>query len=308
MPRAKKSTSKPSTPSPTSAPKEIPYDPNESRRSVLALIARNGPVDATRRVAYESLLTDAKRADLGTQTRSAGVIADALAYAIVIDQSFMNHAPAVREHYAPGRFAYMLDRLGALIEATEAQAKQRTGTTASRTTAQERDKDARHGRLLLIRKLERVAGDRAPERDALATARGTTQSPTDLGASILGLATLARDWTTRSDAISKVLCEDAGLTEEVVAQVVATAEALTGASTGATLAGRKRGTDDPQVNLLEGTVLYEMLEAKRSFEAAHKGNPLVQRLVAGQATRNVLGTRRSSKAPVAKEPATGEMV
>ena len=294
MAKARTSSSN-STSSPKTPPTEAPYDPNEARRTAQALIARYGTVDATRRAAYESIVTNAQKAESGARTRASGVVADAIVYAVVIDKTFASYPAAVGEHYAPQRFSYYLDCVAALIEATEAQKSQRGGTDASRTTAQEREDAARVGRAKLSRKLERVAA-RESDLDAVDRARGTTESATELGTSILESATLARAWMARTDATSKVLCEDAGLTEAFVAQVVALGEALTGAASDATLAGRKRSADAPEVNLLEGSVLHEMLEAQRSFEEAHQENPVVPRLVPGPATRNVIGSRKHKAA------------
>ncbi len=298
MPSAKNSSTKSKKPAaaPKAEPRESAYDPNEARRTVLSLKGRYGVVDNARRAAYASLITDAQRAELGSRTRGANVAREAVVWAVAIGQAFTAYPAAVEEHYARPRFAYYLDRLGALIDAVEAQQAQRGGTTATRSTASEREQLAREGRTQLSRKMKRVVGARQAELEALQAASGTTDTIGALGKSIVDLASLARKWMALTDPSWKILCGDAGLTEEFIQQVVAAGEALTGAAVDETLAGRLRGTDTPEVNLLEGSVLHEMAAAQDAFDDAHEASQVVARLIAGPATRSVLGPRKAAKA------------
>jgi hypothetical protein len=57
------------------------------------------------------------------------------------------------------------------------------------------------------------------------------------------------------------------------------------------------------VNLVEGTVLNEMDEAQRCFEQAHLATQVIRRLTPGPATRQVLGSKKASKAAAAEAQA-----
>jgi hypothetical protein len=135
-------------------------------------------------------------------------------------------------------------------------------------------------------------------------AKGRTSD--DLGRSIEKAATLARAWLGRKDALSLENAGLAGLDEAVVTSAVTAAAALGGAHVDASLEGRKASHDSPIVNLEEGNVLLEMAYAMEVFEEAHYDNDVVQRLIPGPSTRNVLAkSTRAAAEPAAEEP-TGD--
>jgi hypothetical protein len=307
-----KPSKKPAVQAKKPAPKKQPapaaaapaYDPNKDRRALRELVARHGHVDAEHRAAYDELIGDPERAELGGKTRAAGVFREGIAWAVQIGQAFTQSPALVKDHYAESRFAYFLDRLAALDATLAAQAERRGDQNTTRSSAADRESLARDARRTLLAKLRGFAGRRDIERAALETATGRIDDENALGDSIRALAKLGRSWLARGDAKAKIQCASAGLTESVVNAALEAAEALTGAATAATLAGRRPAIDAPEVNLVEGAVLHEMEEAARCFEEAHKATQVVPRLTPGPATRHVLGSKRSAKAAPAPSPAS----
>lgn len=294
---ASASASKPKLPAnPPSPPAAAQNDdPNKDRHALRALIARHGTSDADHRAAYDELITDADRAALGAKTRAPGVFRDAVAWAVQIDEDLRAYPALVKAHYAEARFAYFLERTAQLGDAVAAQQTRRGDQESTRTTAQERETAARDARQTLIAKLRGVAGKRDAETRALAEAMGRTEDTNALGGSIQKLAALGAQWLARPEASAKIQCASAGLTASVVDAALSAGQALTGAASEATLAGRRPAADAPEVNLLEGTVLHEMDEAQRCFDEAHDATQIVRRLSPGAATRNVLGTKKAPK-------------
>lgn len=272
------------------------YDPSETRRALAELQARHGKVDDAHRAAFDTLSTNTRRADLGGRTRAPGVLREGVSWAVQIDQAISKYGAVVDQHYARERFNYFLDRLLALDASIAGQGTLRDGTGVKRATSEDRTREARDARNKLLEKMARVAGNRT-EKAELDAATGTAEK---LGESILGLVTLGRDWLSRKDPRLLILCKSARLTEDSLSAALATSEALTDAGTDATLAGRKPSADSPEVNVAEGWVLQEMMEAQLAFEAANTESRLVARLTPGPATRHVLGSR---KAPAPDAPA-----
>jgi hypothetical protein len=295
--KSKKPVAKPKKASPVAVDA---YDPDKDRRALHQLIARHGKVAPDHREAFDDLISDARRADLGARTRGAGVLREGIRWAVTIAEAFAKYPAALEGHYAIERYTYLLHTLDHLDKALVAQKADRGGKGTVRSTAADREAAARSARNTLIAKLTGFAGAREPERKALSDATGTTSDTTALGASIQGLVALGSEWLARTDAKSKIQAKAAGLTESVVQNALAAAEALTGAAATATLTGRNGANDSPAVNLAEGAVLFEMDEAQRCFEEARKATPLVPRLVPGPATRHLLGKKTASKAPVAE--------
>ncbi len=268
------------------------YDPNELRRVLEELHARHGRVDEAHRAAFDSLGTNARRADLGGRTKATGVLREGVSWAVQIDQAYSKYSAAVEEHYARERFVYFLDRLEALDTAIAGQGTHREGTGVKRATSEERERAAREARNKVIEKMTRIAGERA-ERADLEAATGTADK---LGASIKSLVTLGRGWLKSSDPTLTLLCKTARLTDALLDATLAAGEALTGAVTDAALAGRKPSSDSPEVNVVEGWVLAEMMEAQRGFDGAHAESRIVPRLTPGPATRHVLSPRKTAQA------------
>jgi hypothetical protein len=281
------------------------YDPSVARTALLKLQARHGHVDDAHRAAYDLLNDDATRTLMGTRTRSSGVLRDGVTMAVEIDQRFTEYPALVASHYAHTRFAYFVDRVLALAEAVDHQDTSRHGTGTIRTTAQGREASARKARQDLIGKLKGFAGQRQTEKGALTDAIGATASNDDLGKSIARLVALGRSWLALTDPASRILATSAGLTTQIIDQAVTAAGVLTTASSDATLAGHRPAVDSPAVNLIEGWVTYEMMEAIRCFDEAHADKPVIARLTPGPNTRHVLGPRHGSA--TAGDPAsTGE--
>jgi hypothetical protein len=118
------------------------------RAALLQLVARHGHVDGEHRGAFEELISDTQRAALGTQTRAPVVLKEGIGWAVQIDQAFDSVPAAVEAHYSRARYTYFLDRLVALSEAIDAQARRRQGTGESRSTAETRESTARKARTL----------------------------------------------------------------------------------------------------------------------------------------------------------------
>lgn len=292
-------TKKPAKPAPAPPAPEAAYDPKKDRQVLLTLVARNGAPDDLHRAAYDALIDDPGRAELGGRTRATGVFRDAVGWAIIIDQTFRDYGTTLEGHYSRKRFAYLLDRLGALDAAMAVQEGRRGDQGATKDTAATREQAARDARNKLTFTLERYAGRRRSERHELAEAKGRVDDVTTLGSSIQALVALGRAWLSRPDAASKALCADLGLTGARITEALSSAQALTGAATDAALAGKGRASDAPEVNLVEGSVLFEMDEAMICFEAAHAATQVIPRLIPGPATKQVLGPK---KAPKKSEP------
>lgn len=277
------------------APAKAAYDPNEARRALEILVAKHGEPDAVEVEAFGELIDDAGRAKLGSQTKAVGVFGDGVKWAAQISAAFGASTAVLAKHYAAERFRYFLHCLRRLDAALIAEGAARGGAGAARTTTADREIAAREARAELLAKLTSYAGAREPERAALAEAIGTTEDFTALGTSIQGLVRLSRFWLGREDKKSRIVAKAAGLTEALVDRALTAAEALTGSAIDAALAPRRAGTDSPAVNIAEGSVLFEMMEAYACFERAHAKSPVVPRLAPGAATRHVVGPKKASK-------------
>lgn len=284
--------------------KKAAYDPDKDRRALDVLIARHGEPEAIEVEAFAELIDDAGRAKLGNQTKAVGVFRDGVEWAAKVSASFSSCEAALAGHYTVDRFRYFLHALRSLDAALEAEGATRNGQGDSRAETGSREAAAREARADLLAKLTTYAGAREPERAALAEAIGSTEDFTALGSSIETIARLSRFWLGREDRKSRIVARASGLTETIVDRALSAAEALTGAATTATLAGRRAGIDSPAVNIAEGSVLFEMMEAERCFERARVKSPVVPRLVPGAATRHVLGPRKGK--PGGEDKPVGE--
>jgi hypothetical protein len=289
-------------PSPV-APKPAEKKATKEGRALDKLLARRGRVDAAHRAAYAELITDEGRAALGVKTRGPGVFRDAVAWCIQIDEDYTKYPARVKAHYAETRFAYFLEQTALLGATIDAQQTRRGEQKTTRSTTAEREEAARAARTALLSALRGFAGRRDAERDALSQALGRTDGVNAVGESLRTLAALGAEWLARPGATAAIHAVSAGLTSEGVASALAAADALTGAASESTLAGRRPAVDAPEVNLVEGTVLNEMGEAQRCFEEAHLATQLIRRLTPGPATRQVLGSKKAAKAAAAEAPA-----
>jgi hypothetical protein len=283
---------------------EAPMELDKAAGVLSAVRARWSPLGSPQRTAFRALATDEARTEMGKETRSEGVLADAVRWVVKIDSQLREH-PSLLEHYSEARFMYLVERTQDLrdrIASAHRQDAERRPVIDAMGARREHAVELRKG---LLRRMRRYAGDRADEVKAINDAQGTIATPDLLTGSIKALVDVARGWMKQSDATAKVLIEDAGLTEERVSAALAAAEALSAKAIDAALAGPSLATDPPVVNRAEGGVLLEMARVLEGFEAAHEENPAVERLVPGNATRHVLGPKKAkekAKAPVEAAP------
>ncbi|MEP7124142.1 MAG: hypothetical protein ABJE95_24660 [Byssovorax sp.] len=266
------------------------------------LLDKHPPLPKPLRVALRSLATDAQRSDLGRQTKAVGVLADGVTMAVTIDQHFATF-PYLTETYAPQRFVYLLESLLALDALVEASSAREAKLGAARGVATTGYEIAANARRKLLRRLERFAGKRDAERQALNDLPRQGRGNDALREATEKAVTLAREWLRRSDPVQVALAELAGLDQAVIEIAEQAAAALDAAHVDATLEGRKSSHDSPIVNLEEGNVLLEMAYAIDIFDEAHDDNDVVPRLVPGPATRHVLASSpRRAPADAAPEP------
>jgi hypothetical protein len=253
------------------------------------------------REAFDSLATDAQRAEKGGRTRAPRVLAEALAWVTQVDGELRANA-ALHEFYTPTRFVYFLERVALLDTGIEADRTRGTSRAASRTTADGARSTAVAARTRLERRLERFAGRRDAENAEIDAARGQANPDDALRASLVDLALVAERFLARRDHASVILARNAGLTEAVVHAARLAAHALVEGAADATLAGPGASKDSPAVNIAEGAVLLEMDAAMHAFDEAHDEHPAIKRLTPGPATRGVLGNRHAAK----KLPTSGD--
>lgn len=300
-------TAKPSAPPLKKAPppaEDAPLELDKAAGVLSAVRARWAPLSSPQRTAFRALATDETRTEMGKETKAEGVLGDAVRWVVKIDTQLHEH-PSLLEHYSEARFMYLVERVQDLrdrIASAQRQDAERRPVIDAMGARREHAVDLRKG---LIRRMRRYAGDREAELNAVSDAQGTIATPDLVTGSIEALVKVARGWMKQSDAESKLLIEDAGLTEERLSTALAAAEALSTKAVDAALAGPALAKDPPLVNRAEGGVLLEMARAMEGFEAAHEENPAVEHLTPGVATRHVLGPRRpkeKAKAPAAEPP------
>jgi hypothetical protein len=257
--------------------------------------------------AFASLATDARRSELGKQTKAADVLSQSVAVAVAIDAAFRAERATVARHYSVSRFRFLLDavgELGASLAAPVAGAGRVEATRAAKTL----EANAKALKKRLVRAIESFAGEREVEGAALDAAMSAHQGDSDPLASTIGaLATLANKWLARKDAKSAVLVAAAGLSSALVDEAMASARAYAEGSAEVALAGRRAGNDSPLVNLKEGAVLVEIIEADRAFSAlAEDTNGVIQRLPLGKALRRVARSRPKRAATAEATPAAAK--
>lgn len=104
---------------------------------------------------------------------------------------------------------------------------------------------------------------------------------------------------------SPFLLQTSRLTPALLDEVRAAADLLASAGASATEAGPLPARDSPGVNLVEGWMLEEMMRVRDDVEAAREDSPVIERLVAGPATRALLGTHAKKDAPAPPEATPG---
>ena len=267
-------------------------EPSESHGVVARIQGRWPTLTEGEAHSLGELSTDPQRVALGLRTKAPGVAIDAVRWALAVDEQLRAH-PGVARYYHPKRFAFFLLRLMALLDAVDAQATKLASKLAATDGSDAAALVAREHRGRLLMAMDRLAGRRPDLIVALASARleGTTHET--LADSMRRLAALATQWLRKSDPI---LLEVSGLSPELVEEVRTSATALMTAAAASREARAILGRDTPEVNLVEGWVLEEMLRLRDDFEQAHDADSQIPRLVPGKATRRVLARPRTRSA------------
>lgn len=277
-------------------------DSTSKPREILAhLEAKLPPLDPRDRAAFDALFTDEQRSDLGKQTKASAVLECGAAWALAIDAEKAAYPEALKE-YSEARLAYLVAKLRELDERIEAQRKKQSKVSGARASADELRREAFVAREDLLLKMKRFAGRRPEQAAALAQATGTSDGDA-LGASIAALAELATSWLTKPGDTDARLAKHAGLTQALVDEVAAKGVAASRGSGAAAIAGKKEAADAPQVNVAEGAVLFEMLDAYAVFNAVADRAGVVRRLVPTTSVRHVF-VKPKGKPKTTPGPAT----
>ncbi|HEX4516769.1 MAG TPA: hypothetical protein VH054_24645 [Polyangiaceae bacterium] len=257
---------------------------------------------AAARDAFRAQTRAQERADLGGQTKSAGVLREAGAWIPTMAAALDRFGAAIA--YSKTRFAFYCESVLALSDAIAHATTTRSGSVTANARrdgalarAHEVRKDLRHALGDVTR------GSDSAKRLATIDQRGQQD---DVIASVLGqLADLADDVLAsakKDDGVAALV--DGVLSAELVVEARDVAGDLTSAGAGRFTAGPARVQDPPEVNLAEGTVLAEMRVVKNAFERAHEKNASIPHLVPGPETRKVLASHAKGKVqPPALPPA-----
>jgi hypothetical protein len=306
-------TSKTTKKKPTEATKPTAAGTPVTRADkILTVLAARWPaLTGGNEALFRAKYTDAKCEKLGADTRSEGVLGEALAFASVMDKALTAHPRELRR-YDGQRFAWFLQCIGKLAQE---RALQEAGSSGPAAMAAARDRArtaALAGRTEVVDSLEELVEGDEVEEEALSAARGETSNPDRIVASIRSLCTYARGWLARPDQLSRDKVAMSGLTLAEVEHAEQAAATLVNAGAGKTLEGAVIVRDAPAVNRIEGRVLLEMRTALRVFNKAKAKNNLIPTLTPGDATRHVLlsrsgkviedGTPEDGAAPGAEGP------
>lgn len=259
------------------------------------------------REAFAQQTTPAERAQLGGQTKSAGVLRDAGAWLAVMTRALEKYGASIR--YGEGRVAFFCEAILTLDEAMSSARGARTGalvSNARRNAAMRQARAVRDDLLPALAQVTRGTSVAAQIDDVERDLLHDDQLAIALGklADVLE-AELSR---AAKDPKAKARLDGATLTAADLARARGVQAALGAAGLERAEAGRTQHNDPPEVNAAEGTLLAEMRVAKKAFDAAHAQLATVPRLVPGPATRAVLGDHRGKgkgrRAGKAAPPAT----
>lgn len=255
-----------------------------ARAVIGSLLAQQPGIEEVQRGAYAALLGPVQADELGKKTRAADVLADAVRWAVQMDADLRKYPAALR--YSRARFAFFLESVKALEETIGATEERQKKISSRRDAAGEREAAAKRVRDELVEALRTFAGRRPDERAALEEALGQTDSTEKLLVSLNALRALGQSWLKRDDDVSRVLLAEAGIDGALLARVREATMAVRDAATGATVEGRARVADPPEVNRIEGRVLFEMKEARRIWNGANARIGLVQKLTPSPSIRH----------------------
>jgi hypothetical protein len=277
-------------------------DPEEEFQDVTKAQAVLGTLSAAYPVltgedidALSALTPSEKCAELGSKTRAKAVLGNGVRWTVLMHEALQAY-PSLLADYHPKRFAYFLDRLGVLAKTIQADEVKRGRKGAAKGSALAARSAALETRGNLIRKMKRFAGEREAERAELAAVQGTTDTDDNLSKSMIDIAKLGKSWLGRKDRASEILLEIAGLDQTVIDNALAFARALTDAVAKESMTPSTMPKDSPEVNIIEGQVLYEMKEVMRQFAKANAKSKVVPRLVPSPATRHVLARKANAAA------------
>ena len=294
-PTAPKSTK---TPSPAAAS----GTPGTRADKVLSTLSPQWPALTTaQRTTYAARYPNARCEEMGTRTRSEGVVADALSWAPLMAKTLKAHPETLRR-YSAERFSWFLTCTRALVDERTLQQTKGGAIATAKIQAGQAQSAALAARAELLETLEELVDGNEGEESALSAAVGTIDRPDRIVTSIGDLAALARGWLKRADDPSQELIKSAGLTLAEVETAETAAEALASAGADKTLEGRVELRDTPPVNRVEGRLLFEMKAALRVFNRANARNKDVPKLTPGDATRAVLAPRPTKPVKAPKDP------
>ena len=232
----------------------------------------------------------------GARTRAVVVAANAIRWVGSLDRQ-MKLYPALQAHYHPKRFAYFLERTQALVTTLGSQLQLGEGKRLARKTANDRLAAAFAARHRIVVALRRFAAHRADHLTEIAEARGSDQTTEGLILSIARLAALGARWMAAGPS---TLVEVAGLTEGLLDDVRSTGESLASAGADVLESGQVDARDTPEINLVEGWVLEEMIRVREDVAEAKKEDPRIELLVGQRGTWHVVGRKR--RRPTADDP------
>lgn len=236
----------------------------------------------------------------GAETKSEGVLSDALGWVAIIDKELPKY-PVELRRYSKARFAWLLECVRKLADERALQKTKGGAAGVLKVAVDQAVTKALAARREVVDSLEElVEGDGIAET-ALSGALGSTDRPDRIVASIGTLCAYARQWLGQTDAGAKKRVELAGLTLAEVETAETAAATLAQATAGKTLEGAAIVRDSPAVNQIEGRVLLEMRAVMRVFNKANALNKKIPKLVPGKATRSVLARSGSAVAEEADE-------
>jgi hypothetical protein len=288
-----RATSKPKSPAPSASKAAFTQIVAPSvDRVELAMLAWRPQLESRMRDAFRSQCSDARAEELGLVTKAVGVLAEARQWCTVIERTLTHLVPGQTVRYSADRLTWLLENVAALADTIASEGGRAAGAGSAAGTAAVSEQRARARRNDLLLALQEIADGNATLETELAAARGTSETPTAVLASLRELASLGLRWATSFDPNIHALTESVGLTRADLGAALGAADALEGAPSGKTTSPARSGKDSAAVNRIEGRVLFEMGKAMAPInDAAARG--IGDKLTPGPATSRVLSRRAS---------------
>ncbi len=269
------------------------FEPRRARVAIGRIRARWPALTDEERAAFDSVSTPDQRMAKGGRTRAIAVAADATRWAGQLDRQ-MKLYPVLQEHYHPKRFAYFLERTDALVTTLGTELQLGDDRRVVRQGANDGLALALDARQRLLVVLRRFANRRSAFVAQIAEARGDEQTPEGLVLSITRLAALGSRWSAAGPG---ALVETSGLTPQLLRDARAACDSLASAGADVIETGNVEANDTPEINLVEGWVLEEMLRARDDVAEAKKEDPRIKLLFGHKGTRHVVGRARRKATP-----------